>query len=106
MDSSDEYPLREKQNQPEEPGGMSEEKKYDLSVWKAFMGEVNTAVIEARECGLPLYLVCAGLLMSAAKWHVVTAKINRIAVPKIGDLWLRYVKHEEDMLAEIFTSTP
>ncbi len=70
--------------------------------WHSFMQHVHDVSTQAMAMELPAKLVGAGLLMCAARYFVIEAKMLGCDVPKIGAMWNRWIEKEQEQLEHLF----
>jgi hypothetical protein len=81
---------------------MGDESEVELLQWQSFMQQVHDISTQALALELPNRLVGAGLLMCAARYFVIEAKVQGCDMPKIGPMWNRWVEQERERVEKTF----
>ena len=81
---------------------MADERDVELLQWQSFMQQVHDISTQAMAMELPNSLVGAGLLMCAARYFVVEAKVRGTDIPKIGPMWNRWIEQEQQRVESTF----
>ena len=78
------------------------ESELELRQWAQFMQQVHEHSTQAMAMELPTRMIAAGLLMCAARYFVIEAKVQGCDVPKIATMWNRWIEQEQELIEKTF----